>query len=330
MLDRQGERTELEGSGYGIGRSTLLDVFVARATELGVCIKFAHDVTSAADLPDADIVVAADGANSVVRQLAPEQFGTDIAVGRNKYVWLGTSKIFDLFTFAFAHTDAGWIWCHAYTFDPFTSTFIVECPPETWTGLGFDTLNAADTIAQLEKIFADQLGGAPLEHLGRDDSVGWLNFRTLTNECWHSNNTVLMGDAAHTTHFSIGSGTRLALQDAIALAAELQAQPAPRLAFTAYEAKRRSELLRPQAEARCSAAWFENVDRYVDLSSGELFVLLRARRDPLLPRIPPKLYYRVYAAVERVGFLRKLRSWAGPRARALYSRRHTSTAGAPD
>ena len=111
-------------------------------------------------------------------------------------MWLGTSKIFDLFTFAFVHTDAGWIWCHAYAFDAFTSTFIVECPPETWTGLGFDTLNAADTIAQLEKIFADQLGGAPLEHLGRDDSVGWLNFRTLTNERWHSNNIVLMGDAA--------------------------------------------------------------------------------------------------------------------------------------
>jgi anthraniloyl-CoA monooxygenase len=220
------------------------------------------------------------------------------------------------------NTDAGWIWCHAYSFDDNMSTFIVECAPETFAGLGLDTASGPDGIRVLEGIFAKQLDGAPLEHLGHDDDpLPWLNFRSVTNECWHSGNTVLVGDAAHTTHFSIGSGTRLAMQDAIALAAELQRMPTPRAAFASYEATRRAALLRPQSEARFSAQWFEHVPRYADLPSPAFFTLLRARRDPLLPRVPPKLYASVYAAVDRVGFMRTLRSSIGPKVRAVHSRR---------
>jgi 2-polyprenyl-6-methoxyphenol hydroxylase-like FAD-dependent oxidoreductase len=143
----------------------------------------------------------------------------------------------------------------------------------------------------------------------------------LTNERWYSDKTVLMGDAAHTTHFAIGSGMRLAFQDAISLAVELQQHGSVEAAFAAYEKNRRAALLRPQSEARFSAQWFENVPRYVDIPAPAFLVLLRARRDPILPRVSPKLYYRLYKMVDSVGFLRTMRHRLGPKARTLYSRR---------
>ncbi len=327
LLDFEGSVVEHEGSGYGIGRTTLRDILVERAKELGVRVQFDQAVTSDAAWLGADVVVAADGANSTLRQLQSDGFGTSTVVGRNKYLWLGTSKPFDLFTFAFVNTPAGWIWCHAYSFSENMSTFIVECPPETWAELGLDTLPARDGIRVLEEVFEKQLDGAPLEHLGRDDdALPWISFRTVTNERWHTGNTVLTGDAAHTTHFSIGSGTRLAMQDAIALAAELQRAETPQAAFAAYESTRRAAILRPQAEARFSAQWFEQVGRYVDLPAPAFFTLLRARRDPLLPRVPPRVYASVYAAVDRVGFMRTLRSSIGPKVRAFHSRHATTSA----
>jgi 2-polyprenyl-6-methoxyphenol hydroxylase-like FAD-dependent oxidoreductase len=326
LLDFEGSVVEHEGSGYGIGRTTLRDILVERATELGVEVRFDQAVSSAAAWPDADVVVAADGANSMLRHSGSDGFGTSAVSGRNKYLWLGTSKPFDLFTFAFVNTPAGWVWCHAYSFSENMSTFIVECAPDTWAKLGLDTLPARYGLRVLEEVFAKQLGGAPLESLGRDDeALPWLSFRSITNECWHSGNTVLVGDAAHTTHFSIGSGTRLAMQDAIALAAELQRSATPQAAFAAYESTRRAAILRPQAEARFSAQWFESVARYVDLPAPAFFTLLRARRDPLLPRVSPKLYAAIYAAVDRVGFMRALRGSIGPKVRAFHSR-HAATA----
>jgi 2-polyprenyl-6-methoxyphenol hydroxylase-like FAD-dependent oxidoreductase len=324
-LNLEDERAEHEGGGYGIARSKVLDILADRAQALGVDIRFDCDVSSASEFADADVVVACDGANSVLRQ-ADEHFGTEVAVGRNKYVWLGTTKVFDAFTFAFVHTDAGWVWCHAYAFDDHTSTFIVECAPETWSQLGFDTRAADESLKILGEIFERQLDGEPLLGLGRDDTpLPWLNFRTLTNEHWYSGHTVLMGDAAHTTHFAIGSGMRLAFQDAIALAAEFQRASAPEAAFAEYERKRRAALIPPQNEARWSAHWFENVPRYADVPAPGFLVLLRARRDPMQTRIPPKLYYRLYKAADSVGFLRTLRHRLGPKARALYSRRRRVT-----
>jgi 2-polyprenyl-6-methoxyphenol hydroxylase-like FAD-dependent oxidoreductase len=311
-----------EGIGYGIGRRRLLDLLVERAQGLGVEVEFEVAVDRLAELPPADLIVACDGVNSRIRQLHADQFETYVRVGRNKYIWLGTSKVFEEFTFAFVQTVAGWIWCHAYGFDGETSTFIVECSPETWSGLGFNVLAEGDTLRRLEQLFASHLDGHPLQSKSlKDGGARWLNFRTLTNEKWHHHNTVLMGDAAHTTHFTIGSGTKLALEDAIALAATLDEDAELEPALEAYGAERRNALLTAQSDARFSAQWFENIPRYVDLDAERLFALLRERRSPLLPRISPPLYYRLYQATHAITPLRKLRQWAAPRIKHRYGAR---------
>ena len=312
----------VEGHGYGIGRQRLIEVLVERALDLGIRVEFEREVENVAELGDADLIVGCDGVNSRVRQLHGNHFGTHVRVGRNKYIWLGTSKVFDVFTFAFLETPAGWIWCHAYGFDDHNSTFIVECSPETWAGLGFDGLREDDTITVLERLFASHLEGHPLRSKVRESGrAPWLNFRTLTNENWHHDNTVLMGDAAHTTHFTIGSGTKLALEDAITLAAKLDEATELGPALEAYGRERQLALLPAQSDARFSAQWFENIPRYVDLDAPRLFALLRERRSPLLPRIPPPLYYRLYQATYEITPLRKLRQRAAPKIKALYGSR---------
>jgi 2-polyprenyl-6-methoxyphenol hydroxylase-like FAD-dependent oxidoreductase len=305
------------GRGYGIGRRHLLEILSARARGLGVGVQFQQEVEDLSELADADLIVASDGAGSRVRELQRDRFGTSVTVGRNKYIWLGTSRAFDTFTFGFVETEAGWIWCHAYGFDRETSTFIVECSPETWTGLGFDRLGDGETLELLERRFASHLNGHPLRANG---PVRWLNFRTLTNERWHHGNLVVMGDAAHTTHFTIGSGTKLALEDALALAAELGDGASLASALEAYETKRRRALVPVQSDARFSAEWFESIPRYASLEPQKLFALLRERRSPLLPRIPPAAYYRLHQATHNVAALRTLRRWVAPRVKALYGR----------
>jgi len=182
-------------------------------------------------------------------------------------------------------------------------------------------LGEHDTVALLEQIFASQLEGHRLHASSEANGAStWRSFRTLTNETWHRENIVLMGDAAHTTHFTIGSGTKLALEDAIALAAKLSEVPKLEQALVDYERERKLALRFAQTEARFSARWFENVRRYIELDPPRLFVLLRHRRSPLLPRIPPALYYSLYEATHEVRALRTLRRWAGPRLRALYGR----------
>ena len=315
------EPVHVGGHGYGIGRQRLLDILVQRATGLGVRVEFESEIEDADRLREADLVVACDGVNSRLRQLRHERFQTDVVVGRNKYIWLGTSRVFDAFTFAFVQTDAGWIWCHAYGFDGSASTFIVECSPETWTGLGFDGLPEDDSIRLLEKLFEEHLRGHPLKSKVRSRGPApWLNFRTVTNEKWHADNIVLAGDAAHTTHFTIGSGTRLALEDAISLAARLQEGTSLAAAFERYEKERRAALLRTQSDARLSARWFETVPRYIELEPPQVFALLRERRSPLLPRVPPRIYYRLYRATQRNAVLQRLRRWVAPAVKALYSR----------
>jgi 2-polyprenyl-6-methoxyphenol hydroxylase-like FAD-dependent oxidoreductase len=301
--------------GYGIGRQRLLDLLLERARALGVRVEFEREVKDVAEVAGADLLVGCDGVSSRLRQLHRDHFKTDVHVGRNRYLWLGTSKVFDVFTFAFVETAAGWIWCHAYGFDHRTSTFIVECSPETWAGLGFDAMGEEDTIALLERLFESCLEGHPLRSNG---GARWLNFRTLTNESWHHENVVLMGDAAHTTHFTIGSGTKLALEDAISLAAKLHEATELQPALEGYRAERRAALRAPQTDAHFSARWFESVPRYADLDPVQLFALLHERRSPLLPRIPPRPYYRIHQATQDVPALRKLRGWAAPKIKALY------------
>ena len=292
--------------GYGINRQRLLDVLTRRAQDTGVHIEFDHEVVSPSQLPDVDLIVACDGVNSRTR-LENQGFQADVQVGRNKYIWLGTDKIFESFTFPFVRTDSGWVWAHAYGIDAKTSTFIVECTAETHAALGFGTMSPQACLSALEEIFGRHLDGHRLIGQLRDGTnAQWLNFRTVTNKHWYQGKTVLAGDAAHTTHFTIGSGTKLAIEDAIALAGNLQHHGDLKLALESYERERQAALVQRQSDARFSAQWFENISRYTDLGPHQFFSLLYARRSPLLPHLSPRLYYQLHRASQKVAVLRGL------------------------
>ena len=311
----------VEERGYAIGRRHLLELLLGRARALGVDVRFDCTIERASQSGGADLVVACDGAGSRLREHDRHRFGTRLRVGRNRYIWLGTDKVFDAFTFGFVETTAGWIWCHAYGFDEGASTFIVECAPETWTAVGFDQLGQDQTLRRLEHLFASYLDGHRLRSSRQADGrADWLNFRTVTNEVWHHENVVLMGDAAHTTHFTIGSGTKLALEDAIALAGKLDGGLPLKAALAAYGAERRRALGSAQADARFSAKWFESVPRYIKLDPVRLFALLHERRSPLVPWITPDAYYLLHRATREIPALRQLRRWAAPHIKALYGR----------
>ncbi|WP_375742247.1 FAD-dependent monooxygenase [Corallococcus interemptor] len=271
--------THIGGYGFALGRDRLLDILIRRARGLGVDVRFEHDVTDPAAFMDADLVVACDGVNSRLRQRHAHHFQTHMEEGRNKYIWLGTNQVFDAFTFAFEETPAGWLWFHGYRFNSETSTCIVECQEATWRALGFDTMGPDATLRKLEGIFHSRLQGRSLfnqlKGMGR---APWLNFKRITNERWYHDNLVLMGDAAHTTHFSIGSGTKLAMQDAIGLARQLREQPDVPTALEAYDEERRASLLAIQLAARSSSEWFENVPSYVDQDATQFAYSLLNRR----------------------------------------------------
>ncbi|MEO1688807.1 MAG: bifunctional salicylyl-CoA 5-hydroxylase/oxidoreductase, partial [Pseudomonadota bacterium] len=264
-----GHRTVSTGHGFcGIGRKRLLLILQERARALGVELRFETEVESAeAYGRDFDLVVASDGLNSRTRQLYAETFRPDIQTRRNKFVWLGTTQTFDdAFTFIFERTEQGWVWAHAYQFEPGTATFIVECAPATYDALGFETMSQDESIAACERIFADHLGGHRLMSNARHlRGSAWLNFPRVLCERWSHENVVLLGDAAATAHFSIGSGTKLALESAIALAELVETKPTLAEAFEAYEDARRTDVLRLQSAARNSTEWFEDVERYLDL-----------------------------------------------------------------
>jgi len=321
VVDVQGEQlVHAGGRGYGMGRQRLLEILARRALAAGVHIEFNHEVTASSQLPECDLIVACDGVNSRIRN-ETKGFQTNVQLGENKYIWLGTDKIFKAFSFPFVHTDSGWIWAHAYGVGAESSTFIVECPAETWAGLGFDTMPHEDCLAALEKIFERSLDGYQLiGQTSGETNAQWLNFRTVTNKHWHDGKIVLAGDAAHTTHFAIGSGTRLAIEDAIALADNLQRHGEVKPALEAYERERRAVLAGPQIAARLSAQWYENVPRYIGLKPRQFATLMRRRRSPLLPHLPPRLAYWLYPTSRDIPALRSLRGWAGPGLIAAYNR----------
>ncbi|MEU9787437.1 FAD-dependent monooxygenase [Streptomyces phaeochromogenes] len=320
-----GDRTTTHhgDEGFGIGRRQLLDLLAERARSLGVRVEYEQEIADGDRLPDADLVVACDGVHSGVRERHPDHFGPEVGLGRNKYIWLGTTKVFDAFTFAFVDTPHGWIWCYAYGFSADHSTCVVECSPETWTGLGLDRADETEGLVRLQELFVKLLDGHRL--IGRANTGGsaqWLNFRTLTNRAWSHGNVVLLGDAAHTTHYSIGAGTTLALEDAIALAHSLRTEPELAPALAAYEKKRKAELLSVQSAARHSAQWYESLPRYIGLPPAQMFALLGQRHSPLLPYVPPQLYYRIDRAAGQLEALRRLKRWLGPKvARTLHSKR---------
>jgi len=266
----RGERTVSGGHGFaGIGRKQLLILLQERARELGVDLQFQREFKSAAEYSsEYDLVVGCDGINSVVRNEFADVFKPDIDMRLCKFVWLGTHQKFDdAFTFIFEKTEHGWVWAHVYQFDADTATFIVECLPDTWTRWGFDKMSKEETIATCERIFAKHLGGHALmsnaAHL-RGSAV-WMQFPRVICERWYHKNIVLMGDAAATGHFSIGSGSRLAFDSAISLAGYLHSEPSMERAFERYQDERRVEVLRLQSAARNSLEWFEQVERYLDL-----------------------------------------------------------------
>jgi anthraniloyl-CoA monooxygenase len=256
------------GHGFsGIGRQRLLNILQDRARELGVELRFETEAQPVEAYSGYDLIVAADGVNSKVRAAYADVFKPDIDVRACKYIWLGTHQKFDkAFTFIFEETPHGWIWAHAYQFDANTATFIVECSEDTWRKSGFDRMEGDEALQACENIFARYLNGNALmsnaKHLR---GSAWLNFNRVLCERWSTGNVVLLGDAAATAHFSVGSGSKLALESAIALANYLHSEPNMQAAFARYEDERRLEVLRLQNAARNSTEWFEDVERYLHL-----------------------------------------------------------------
>jgi anthraniloyl-CoA monooxygenase len=280
------------GHGFvGIGRKKLLNILQARCEQLGVKLQFETDAESDADYPDADLIIASDGINSRVRQRHEAVFRPDIVTRPNRYIWLGTNKMYDAFTFLFEKTEHGWFQAHIYKFDETTSTFIVECPESVWRAHGLDRADQAESIAFCERLFAANLQGERLMTNARHlRGSAWLNFQRVRCDRWsHFNgrsHVVLMGDAVHTAHFAIGSGTKLALEDAIELVAqfrELGDQPGdiPQV-LARYQQRRAVDVLRLQNAAWNAMEWFEVCgQRYCDQLEPEQFMysmLTRSQR----------------------------------------------------
>ena len=257
------------GHGFcGIGRKRLLQLLQARAREVGVDLRYETEIRDIDDLMQShDLVVAPDGVNSAARSKFQDVFKPDIDVRKCHYTWLGTHQKFDgAFTFIFEETVHGWVWVHAYQFDPDTATFIIECSDETYQRFGFEHMSQQDSIATCEAIFKDYLGGHSLmTNAGHVRGSAWIRFPRVLCERWSHENLVLMGDAAASAHFSIGSGTKLALESAIALADYLHTETSMQAAFEKYEDARRLEVLRLQSAARNSLEWFEDIERYFNL-----------------------------------------------------------------
>ena len=276
------------GHGFcGIGRKRLLNILQKRCEQVGVSLVFETDVQDDTAYADADLIIACDGLNSRLRSKYASTYRPDVDTRLCRFVWLGTHKLFEAFTFAFEETPHGWFQAHAYRFDETTSTFIIEAPERVWQAAGLDTMDKEDCIAWCEKLFARHLDGHALmsnaSHLR--GSAQWIKFPRVVCQRWvhyaglnRDLPIVLMGDAAHTAHFSIGSGTKLALEDAIELARCLAQRPDDLVgALRRYEEVRGVEVLRIQNAARNSTEWFEHVDRYVNMPPEQFAYSLLTR-----------------------------------------------------
>ena len=284
----KGTRIRSHGHGFcGISRRKLLELFTERATRLGVNIHFHAERLDIDALREADLFIAADGLRSAVRTRFEAAFQPSFDPRKCRYIWLGTKQKFEAFTFSFRENDDGLFQIHAYQFDAESSTVIVECDEESWRKAGLDKATEAESLAYCEKLFAEELGGHPL----LSNRSAWVQFPTLKNEHWAHENTVLLGDAAHTAHFSIGSGTKLAMEDAIALLDALKKHlprgdaPISRTSISealhAYEVERKPMVGRIQTAAQQSLEWFENAKRYHAAFEPEQFVfslMTRSRR----------------------------------------------------
>jgi anthraniloyl-CoA monooxygenase len=274
----RGTRHTSGGHGFAaVRRQTLLKILHERCHCLGVPIRFRTEAPPLDELSRThDLVVAADGVHSTSRQARAEAFRPRVDTHRCRYIWLAADFAFDAFRFEIAETEHGVMQLHGYPFEAGASTVIVEMHEDVWRAAGFDELGEQESVERCAKIFADALGGRPL----RSNKSAWTTFRTVVNEHWSHGNVVLLGDAAHTAHFSIGSGTKLAVEDALALAACLKEQPDVPAALAAYEEERKPVVASTQRAARASLEWFENLGRYLDQPPRQFAfnLLTRSRR----------------------------------------------------
>ncbi|MGH2555954.1 MAG: FAD-dependent monooxygenase, partial [Actinomycetota bacterium] len=287
----RGETVRSRGHAFSaIARKRLLSILQRRCAELGVELRFEQEVADLTNLAQADLVVGADGVNSLVRRSHEDAFKPTLDVHRTKFAWFGADLVFKAFTFIFRDTEHGLFQVHGYPVDARSSTFIVECPEPVWRRAGLDRATEEDSLAFCETLFAEDLLG----HSLLSNRSIWVSFVTVKCETWHHENVVLLGDAAHTAHFTIGSGTKLAMEDAVSLAEALQRRKGDlEGALTEYEMDRQPVVERFQQAAMESAAYFESVSRYSGFDpvqfafnlltrSGRITHLELQRRDPAL------------------------------------------------
>jgi 2-polyprenyl-6-methoxyphenol hydroxylase-like FAD-dependent oxidoreductase len=293
-LVHKNERVVIDGVGFAaIGRLKLLQLLQERLRSVGVDPQFGRAVKSLGELGEADLIVGADGVNSLVRHTFTEELGASISYLANRFAWFGTSKPFDTLTQTFRHTPIGNFNAHHYRYAPGRSTFIVEVDAATFVGAGLERMDDADSRALCQKVFSDALDGRPLIS---NNSV-WRRFPVVKNACWHHGKHVLIGDALHTAHFSIGSGTRLAMEDAIALNRTLaEHKDDVAVALPAFEAARRPIVEKIVAGANGSAVWYENFADHMALSPVEFAMnyIMRSGRIDLerLRKLSPRFVER--------------------------------------
>ncbi len=257
----------------GIARMSLLKILQGRCREIGVNLRFSEEINDMAQLDGYDLLIAADGLNSVARKTYIERFKPAIEYGKARYIWLGTNKVLDAFTFIFRENEHGLFQVHAYPYSGTSSTFLVECDEATWLNAGLDKADEAQSLAYCQHLLADHLNGAKL----LSNNSRWISFPTLKTKNWHHSNIVLLGDAAHTAHFSIGSGTKLAMEDAIALAGALEQHTDLETALNAYVLERKPVVEVFQRAAAESQSYFETIRRYLGLEPMQFAFQLLTR-----------------------------------------------------
>ena len=269
------EKISIHGNSFsGIARIRLLKILQRRCEELGIQIHFRTEVSDIESLKDAcNLLVGADGVNSTIRQQFSEHFQPNLSTRPNKYIWYGTNQLFHGLTLTFRESAAGVFAAHSYKFDKTTSTFIVECDPETWNQAGFATLPDEETRRYVGEVFARDLGG----HALLSNNSKWINFVLVKNANWLYENVVLLGDSLHTAHFSIGSGTKLAIEDAITLKQSFDNAHDVRTALQRFEKARKPVIDDYQAAAYESMVWFENARKYMHLAPIDLAYSLMKR-----------------------------------------------------
>jgi 2-polyprenyl-6-methoxyphenol hydroxylase-like FAD-dependent oxidoreductase len=296
-LVHRGERIRIDGIGFSaIGRLELLGLLAQRARAVGASLEFGRTVKSLDELGDVDLVVGADGLNSLVRRTYEGDFGSSMSYLDNKFAWYGTTKRFESLTLTFVRTPEGAFTAHHYRYSPTMSTFIVECDRATWLAVGFATMTPEESRAYCEKAFADTLDGHPLV----SNASHWRCFPVLANTRWAYRNMALVGDALHTAHFSIGSGTRLALEDVIALVKALEAEPSGiDLALPRYQASRKPVLDKLVLAAEKSADWHEHFREHMELTPrdfGMSYITRSGRVDQARLREMSPAFMTYYAA----------------------------------